>query len=97
SPADLQLFLASLFESHQPLLSNPFFAQFFNSLLLVAWLTSEAKEQHSRLATSRAYVATSHEPTVLPLHAFCSYLIELCDLLESAPQNPKDSSGDSHP
>jgi len=50
--------------------------------LAAVWLTSQVQEQDSGLAIERAYAATAHEPTVLPLHAFCSYLIELCDGLE---------------
>lgn len=52
-------------------------------------LTILATDQHSSLAIERAYAATPHEPTVLPLHAFCSYLIELSDMLENAPPNPE--------
>jgi hypothetical protein len=35
-----------------------------------------------KLAARRAFEETIHEPTILPLHAFCSYLIELCKGLE---------------
>lgn len=53
----------------------------------VAWLTIEApvSQDDHRLAARRAFEATIHEPTVLPFHAFCSYLIELCNGLEIAP------------
>jgi hypothetical protein len=40
-----------------------------------------------KLAIQRAYAATSHEPSVLPFHAFCSFLIELCDGLELGSPN----------
>lgn len=33
-------------------------------------------------AIKRAHASTLHEPTVLPFHAFCAYLIELADGLE---------------
>ena len=49
----------------------------------VVWLTNYAvSEDDSLLAIKRAHADTLHEPTILPLHAFCSYLIELCDGLE---------------
>jgi hypothetical protein len=51
--------------------------------LNVAWLTNLAiSEDDSLLAMKRAYAGTRHEPTILPLHAFCTYLIELCNGLE---------------
>jgi hypothetical protein len=51
--------------------------------LNVAWLTNLAiSEDDSLLAMKRAYADMRHEPTVLPLHAFCAYLIELCNGLE---------------
>jgi len=51
--------------------------------LNVAWLTNLAiSEDDSLLAMRRAYEDTRHVPTILPLHAFCAYLIELCDGLE---------------
>ena len=49
----------------------------------VVWLTNLAiSEDDSLLAMRRAYEDTRHVPTILPLHAFCAYLIELCDGLE---------------
>jgi hypothetical protein len=54
------------------------------ALLAVEWLTNDAAilADDYKLAARRAYEATLHEPTALPFHAFCSYLIELCDGLE---------------
>jgi hypothetical protein len=51
--------------------------------LNIMWLTNLAiSEDDSLLAMKRAYADMRHEPTVLPLHAFCTYLIELCNGLE---------------
>jgi hypothetical protein len=51
--------------------------------LNVIWLTNLAiSEDDSLLAMKRAYEDTRHVPTILPLHAFCAYLIELCEGLE---------------
>ena len=49
----------------------------------VVWLTNLAiSEDDSRFAMKHAYADTRHEPTILPLHAFCTCLIELCNGLE---------------
>ena len=49
----------------------------------VVWLTNLAISEHdSRFAMKHAYADTRHEPTILPLHAFCTCLIELCNGLE---------------
>ena len=51
--------------------------------LNVAWLTNLAiSEDDSILAMKRAFEATAHAPTALPLHGFAAYLIELCEGLE---------------
>jgi hypothetical protein len=51
--------------------------------LSVVWLTNLAiSEDDSLLAMRRAFEATPHAPTALPLHGFAAYLIELCDGLE---------------
>jgi hypothetical protein len=52
-------------------------------------LTIEAplsRDDH-RLAGRRAFAAMPHEPNGLPFYPFCSYLIELCNMLEYA-QSP---------
>jgi hypothetical protein len=40
-------------------------------------------------AIKRAHASTLHEPTVLPFHAFCAYLIELADGLEVVNRPPE--------
>ena len=40
-----------------------------------------------RLAGRRAFEPTPREPGALPFYPFCSYLIELCDVLELAESN----------
>ena|SRR2546430_10107941 len=52
------------------------------ALLAVEALTSYAPDEDDMLAIRRAHAATLHDPSELPFHAFCSYLIELCDLCE---------------
>jgi hypothetical protein len=52
----------------------------------LAALTTEAplsRDDH-RLAGRRAFQATPREPDALPFYPFCSYLIELCNVLELA-------------
>ena len=45
-----------------------------------------SRDDH-RLAGRRAFEATPREPRALPFYPFCSYLIELCDVLELAESN----------
>ena len=59
------------------------------ALSAVMALTVQAplsRDDH-RLAGRRAFEATPREPRALPFYPFCSYLIELCDVLELAESN----------
>jgi hypothetical protein len=52
------------------------------ALQAVLFLTSHVTEGDTMLAIRRAHAGTVHTPSALPFHAYCSYLIELCKLLE---------------
>ena len=43
---------------------------------------SMVKPKDSALAIKLAHASTLHEPSILPLHAFCAYLIEICNRSE---------------
>lgn len=52
-------------------------------LAAVLFLTTQMISAESHIAAlKRAHASTLHEPTMLPFHAFCAYLIELSDGLE---------------
>jgi len=54
------------------------------ALLCVECLTNRGPIERNAYvsAARRAFEETIHEPTALPFHCFCSYLIELCNGLE---------------
>src|SRR5947199_4845679 len=54
------------------------------SALMALTVQAPLSREDHRLAGRRAFEATPREPGALPFYPFCSYLIELCGVLELA-------------